>query len=568
MRLKKLYIKDYKNLKDFSLDFEKGNGLSILIGNNGSGKSNVLEAISGIFADFFKNKANRKIHCDYSLEYELDDIQCKIRQQNAVLRCYNSNQISIKLHSNKRTFFIKKYVPNNIIGLYSGEENRLWISFYESFYKAYIKRINARQTIERMHLMFINKYYWNVALLTLLLSNNTTLNPFIKEDLKINYVSKIKMVFDFNFFDSSNELLKAFINKINQKHNSDIEYGLDDLKGKIGSTADDAETFQQLMQAYMPKYRKIIKEIKIYINDNITIEQLSEGEKKLILVKTILEILSDEKTLILMDEPDAHLHEGRKPALVDMMREYTNRHIVVATHSPTIAKIANENELIYLESKNGIVLEVSTDKLNLIRKLASDEWNIMEAGVFLNSENPLILFEGKSDVDFVKRAIELLKDDEPKYGTIDADFLSFNGTGNAETFLKNIRTISETKKVIFFFDRDDGGKDGMSHISKKSKDDESIIHFNDFISRENNIKASFLPYPSSITTGDFMIEDYFKQELLEGIIHSIAHFTRPITRLPNLGDKIKKNLATNYLSYSKEDFEGFKPLLDKIIEIL
>ena len=31
------------------------------------------------------------------------------------------------------------------------------------------------------------------------------------------------------------------------------------------------------------------------IDDDITVEQLSEGEKKLILVKTVLEILSDEK---------------------------------------------------------------------------------------------------------------------------------------------------------------------------------------------------------------------------------------------------------------------------------
>ena len=61
MRLKHLYIKDYKNLKDFSLDFENGNGLSILIGNNGSGKSNVLEAISGIFAEALWNDSSFKM---------------------------------------------------------------------------------------------------------------------------------------------------------------------------------------------------------------------------------------------------------------------------------------------------------------------------------------------------------------------------------------------------------------------------------------------------------------------------------------------------------------------------
>lgn len=50
MKLKKLQIKKYKNLIDFTVDFESGKGLSILIGNNGSGKSNVLEAISGILS--------------------------------------------------------------------------------------------------------------------------------------------------------------------------------------------------------------------------------------------------------------------------------------------------------------------------------------------------------------------------------------------------------------------------------------------------------------------------------------------------------------------------------------
>ena len=82
MKLKKLYIKQYKNLKDFTIDFESGNGISILVGNNGAGKSNVLEAISGIFHDFFKEKTGRKIICDYTLEYILSDVDCKIEQKN------------------------------------------------------------------------------------------------------------------------------------------------------------------------------------------------------------------------------------------------------------------------------------------------------------------------------------------------------------------------------------------------------------------------------------------------------------------------------------------------------
>ena len=69
MKLKKLKIKKYKNLLDFEANFEFGQGLSIFIGNNGSGKSNVLEAISGIFANAYSAKAIHKFV--YSLTYEI-----------------------------------------------------------------------------------------------------------------------------------------------------------------------------------------------------------------------------------------------------------------------------------------------------------------------------------------------------------------------------------------------------------------------------------------------------------------------------------------------------------------
>ena len=368
-------------------------------------------------------------------------------------------------------------------------------------------------------------------------------------------------------------MLKAFVSKINSDKNGTKSYSVDELRNSISNSVDSFEAeprefFNLLMQAFMPKDFKLITDICIYLNDNEAIQFFSEGEKKLILIETVLEFVADENSIILLDEPDANIHESRKLKLYKLLKDTPNRDIVMTSHSPILAKIADKSELIYLESKEGKVYQVSTDKLNLVRKLSADEWNIMEAGGFLNSEKTLVLFEGKSDVDFVKRAIELLKEDEPKYDKIDVDFLSFNGTGNAETFLKNIRTITETKEIIFFFDRDDGGKDGMSHISEKSKDDESIVHYNDYINEEKNIKASFLPYPSWSTSGDFMIEDYFKQDLLENIIQRIAQYKIPITRLPKLGEAIKKDLAANYTTYSKEDFEGFKPLLNKLLELL
>jgi recombinational DNA repair ATPase RecF len=49
MRLKSVFIQEYKNLREFSIDFAGDSFLDIFVGKNGSGKSNFLEALLEIF---------------------------------------------------------------------------------------------------------------------------------------------------------------------------------------------------------------------------------------------------------------------------------------------------------------------------------------------------------------------------------------------------------------------------------------------------------------------------------------------------------------------------------------
>ena len=392
MKLKRLYIQRYKNLVDLNIDFAKGNGLTIIVGNNGSGKSNLLEVISGIFHDLYKRKTSREIKSNYSLCYEFNDIECKLEQIDGTLRCYGPKHISVGE-------FIKKYAPNNVIGLYSGEEDRLWTQFYEPYYKAYIRRIRLHRDQDYMRLMFINKYYWNIALLTLLLSDNETLKPFIENDLGIKSVSKIELSFNDKYSDDFNESLKDFIGRINLGKKAKKEYSINDLKEAFTqevegeSIIDDRRNFWNLTQACMHKYKKIITDIVIRIDDELTVKQLSEGEKKLILVKTVLEVLSDERSLILMDEPDAHLHEIRKKDLYllmgqYLMGQYPNRQIVITTHSPTFVDIAEQSQIMMLKpTEEGISTVYDEEKVETIRELTGSRFN-----AFL--EKPILYCEG------------------------------------------------------------------------------------------------------------------------------------------------------------------------------
>jgi len=584
VKLKNLYITKYKNLIDFSVDFQYGNGLTMLVGNNGSGKSNVLEVISGIFHDLFKDRPDRKITCDYTLEYVLGDKCCKIEQKSGTLRCYGE-----KFKSREK--FIAQNAPNSIIGLYSGEEDRLWTQFYESYYKAFLLRIKTRQHQERMRLVFINKYYWNIALLTLLLSTNQTLEPFIKDELGVNSVSKICLAFSFKHYEKVNELLKAFIDRINPDHKLSMEYSIDDLRKTIFYSAltdsdghvlvdangalllaengtNDIEVFQWFTQAYMPKHEKIISNIKIYLTDDITVEQLSEGEKKLILVKTVLEVLADEKTLLLMDEPDAHLHESRKPLLCEMMREYPNRQIIVATHSPVMGQLAKDDELLLLDNVDGKSTVFDEEKIQKIKRLTGTTWDVIGQGLMLKSKRPLVVFEGKTDVMYAKRALELLRQTTPKYAALNVDFLNANGAGNVSSFIDNLKSlVPESKKVIVFFDRDKAGRDGAKAITGISTSDERIVHYHDIV--QDNITVSFIPYKDGVTDGDFLIEDYFSWEgtikaIMEDIIPDRKH---PVKSLPNLPERIKSEIEKRFNQFGTEEFNGFISLLDKMLEL-
>ena len=51
MRLDRLRLMGFKNLKNFEIDFDQGELSTVLIGENGTGKSNVIEALVTIFRD-------------------------------------------------------------------------------------------------------------------------------------------------------------------------------------------------------------------------------------------------------------------------------------------------------------------------------------------------------------------------------------------------------------------------------------------------------------------------------------------------------------------------------------
>lgn len=602
MKLKRLEIKKYKNLIDFSADFESGKGLSILIGNNGSGKSNVLEAISGIFVNVYSAKAIHKFV--YSLTYEIKGKEVKLEQ--TIYRCQyyvDGKVIAVK------ELALRGLLPTNVIALYSGEDKRWWHNYYEPFYLKFTRDINAGTSNTLSPKMYyINKYYWDIALLSLVYSTAEDDKQFLKETIGRDTVDHILLFYTQNVErHCKSELLKSFLQSVNlfSEHSKGPDgepvylyamtkesifdtygvrvfedfaamknfYMFADAKFLNNKPEEfnyyEKQLFDYFVQAYMPKDKKVIKNIELIYN-GFSAKDLSEGEKKLILIRSILSFVADENSLILFDEPDANIHEGRKQQLYNLFSEYCkyDRQMIVATHSPILAQLANEKELLMLELDEGKSTILTDEKIEKIKKLSGTSWDVIGQGMMLRSSRPLVVFEGKTDVMYVKRAFEMLKSRSDDYATLNVDFLNANGAGNVKSFIDNLKSfVPDSKKIIIFFDRDNAGKDGARAVTGISKDDERVAHYQDIV--QDNITTSFIPYKNGVTDGDFLIEDYFSWDstikaIVEDVIPERKH---PIKMLPNLPDKIKKELEKRINQFEADKFNGFIPLLDKIVEL-
>src|ERR1700721_3144209 len=76
-RLVELWLDDFKNLSDYSIRFDPRQGLDVILGWNGTGKSNLLEALVVIFRDLNdwcdKNRWPEKPLNAFRLSYQIDE---------------------------------------------------------------------------------------------------------------------------------------------------------------------------------------------------------------------------------------------------------------------------------------------------------------------------------------------------------------------------------------------------------------------------------------------------------------------------------------------------------------
>ncbi|OMO28493.1 AAA family ATPase [Vibrio sp. 10N.222.47.A9] len=153
MRLKRLALKEYRNLRGvditFSETFEHSSGINesekktvrshALIGQNGTGKSNLLEALVTIFRDI---DLDLDISFDYVLEYSIRGHQVKIEADMEKRKRRPYVWVDGKSESQSYLLRNKELLPSHIFAYYSGRNERM-----EALFQSHQRRFNKRQEI-------------------------------------------------------------------------------------------------------------------------------------------------------------------------------------------------------------------------------------------------------------------------------------------------------------------------------------------------------------------------------------------------------------------------------------
>lgn len=567
MKLKKIWINSFKNIHNLELDFSIRNGTTVLIGNNGSGKSNILEAISSIFYLLLYGDV-KDFPGQFEITYEINTSEINISNHpDITYKIKDTGKTRYKNITNK-ILIDNDFLPSQVIALYSGEELRLWNNFYKKSYLEYSKGIRYNQIpIEKnQKMIYINKYYWDIALLTMFASSIQ-----VNDIISIGELKSIKLYF--------NQKTISKFSKTNQNRVTDIMNLLSKGENESISSLDefinlvDFETHERLFNilaaSYLPENPddKLITKIELIFENDLSTNDLSEGEKKKILLRLAISILSDSNSLLLLDEPDSYLHIANKYQIKDMLHEYDELETILTTHSPTLTHIFDEQHIIMINNGRN---EDKT-KQEIFAHVSNGIWNYQEQSIFLASKKEMILLvEGKHDKAHINEAFKRLK---YHYNHLEFDIFFADGANNLKQLVLGFSTTDfdfGNKKIIAIFDDDEDGRKGRNQQNfDKVTDDIYVLKSN------SNFFGILLPKRDGFS-GECTIENMyeptkFKEAMNYALINRLEHDTFFNTGINDISRKIKEDaknrLMYECLNYEDQDFKHFENLFNLIENI-
>lgn len=213
----------FKNLKNVTIDFDQDHWVTVVIGWNGSGKSNVLEALAIIFRDLIAKKRTpafafqlayrmgagenqRYIFIDADPDREKDAFLVhvadtrQIRQNDLTHSLFDFGDDADKSPQGgpiKLTAFLNadsEYLPRYVFSYYSGESPRMQ-DIFESYLKSYYKELlDSDVDPAPKRLFYALPVHSQFVLLAFLIQPDQKVKDFLEKELGIDPENGVESV--------------------------------------------------------------------------------------------------------------------------------------------------------------------------------------------------------------------------------------------------------------------------------------------------------------------------------------------------------------------------------------
>jgi predicted ATPase len=386
VRLEEVFIGHFKNLKDLRVDFDQESPYTVLVGENGAGKSNFLEALTEIF-----RQLDLELHApfDYQLRYS-----CRGQEVRIAAEADRFPEFDVRRHGEEdyrelsRREFMEEdrqgplYRPAFVFGYYSGPSDRLAALFArhrERYYEWIIRpaekrasKVSDPNTLRR--LFYAETLYGQFALLAFFMDSSEDHEAdraFLREHLRIDGLDSVLFVLDKpewnrkggdpRFWEAVGDvqqflslLYDAALLPARMKRRITPTRSVESLYLFLPAAKALEAVYRHYEDAYSfftaiesTHLSHLLGEVRTRVRmtpgaggGEVTYRDLSEGEQQLLLVLGLLKFTRHEEALFILDEPDTHLNPAWSTKYLDFLDQYiadrADCHILISTHDPLV----------------------------------------------------------------------------------------------------------------------------------------------------------------------------------------------------------------------------------------
>lgn len=413
MRLDKVSIDGFKNLQALELDFDERQLTTVLIGQNGAGKSNLIEAITQVFRwiDLRRNEPRFR----YRVAYRVQPHGKVTPNPPSVCLSNFPGEPAIRVDGQeiKRTEFEKRkaeWFPDLVFGYYSGGSRRLE-ALFDSHQRRYYDDIKLEDSEamvakaqEARRLFYCRPIHGVLALMALFAFPDRKVTDELASRLGITGFHSLLALFREPWFakdkrTSAEDLWGAGgpAGRAARRF-KDLAFHPFALEGNAVDDYRDKKQTEPQFAAFLPSLARLqqlaqhfkneremfyaleamdisdlVREIQVWVtrgNDasgDVGFADLSDGERQLLMVLGLIRVSRGKRALFLLDEPDTHLNPHWQHSYLKLIEEWTgiaaekeHCHIVLTSHNPlTISALSrDEVRVISTDTKsNAIVVE-------------------------------------------------------------------------------------------------------------------------------------------------------------------------------------------------------------------